>query len=93
MPYDLLKLTQEQAKRLGVTVKSSTNPKKKIDVFKNGEKIVSVGAVGYGDYPHYLLKDKALAEEKKRLYKLRHDKDRKVKGSAGWYADKLLWSG
>jgi hypothetical protein len=39
---------------LGVEVKPSSNPKKKIDVFKDNKKIASVlGANGYGDFPTY----------------------------------------
>jgi hypothetical protein len=34
---------------------------------------------------------KKIADERRRLYKIRHKKDRSVKGSAGYYADKLLW--
>lgn len=92
MDYQILPRTHEMAKHIGVTVRKSTNPNKKIDVFKDGKKVASIGGAGYEDYPHYLRKDKGIAEEKKRLYKLRHEKDRKVVGSPGWYADKLLWS-
>jgi hypothetical protein len=89
--YTIRERTRKNAERIGVTVKVSHNPNKKLDVFKNGKKVASVGGAGYGDYPTYLAKDKALAEEKRRMYKARHEKDRKVVGSAGWYADKLLW--
>jgi len=34
---------------------------------------------------------KKIADERKRLYKIRHKKDRLVKGSPGYYADQLLW--
>lgn len=37
--YQITSYSQEQAKRLGVSIKPSTNKKKKIDVFKDGEKI------------------------------------------------------
>jgi len=30
-------------------------------------------------------------KNRRRLYKLRHQKDRMKKGSAGWFADKILW--
>ena len=40
--YIITDYTKKKAKELGVDVKKSTNPKKKIDVFKNGEKIASV---------------------------------------------------
>jgi hypothetical protein len=92
MSYHITNYTKQQAKKLGVQVKHSTNPKKKIDVFKNGEKIASCGAIGYKDYPTYMLeKGKPYADERRRLYKIRHEDDRKVVGSVGYYSDKLLW--
>jgi len=90
--YSIKPYTREQAKKLGVEVKQSTNPKKKIDVFKNGSKVASVGAIGYDDYPTFKQKyNKEYADERRRLYKLRHEKDRNKKGTPGYYADKLLW--
>jgi hypothetical protein len=92
MAYSITNYTKSQAKKLGVVVKPSSVKGKKIDVFKNGEKIASVGALGYSDYPTYMkTKGKAYADERRRLYKIRHSKDRNVKGSDGYYADKLLW--
>jgi hypothetical protein len=92
MAYSITNYTKQQAKKLGVVVKPSLLKGKKIDVFKNGEKIASVGAIGYSDYPTYIkTKGKAYADERRRLYKIRHSKDRNVKGSDGYYADKLLW--
>lgn len=90
--YVITDYTREKARALGVTVRKSSNPQKKIDVFKDGKKVASVGGAGYKDYPTYLREDGVkVAEEKRRLYKLRHEKDRKVVGSPGWYADNLLW--
>jgi len=90
--YVITNYTRERAKELGVQVKHSTNPLKKIDVFKNGEKILSCGAMGYNDYPTYMKSHgKEYADERRRLYKKRHTKDRNVVGTAGYYADKLLW--
>jgi len=84
--YSITPYTYTRAKRLGVTVRPSTNPTKKIDVFK-GKKVASVGAKGMMDYPTYrLLKGNTYATRRRRLYKQRH-----VKGSAGYYADQLLW--
>jgi len=76
-------------KKLKVLIKPSTNKKKKIDVFKDNKKIASIGAIGYNDYPNYLKIDKNLADEKKKLYKLRHHKDLNSKN--GYYANKILW--
>jgi hypothetical protein len=92
MAYSITNYTKSQAKKLGVVVKPSSIKGKKIDVFKNDQKIASVGALGYSDYPTYIkTKGKAYADERRRLYKIRHSKDRNVKGSDGYYADKLLW--
>jgi hypothetical protein len=90
--YEITEYTKQKAKTLGVKVKPSSNPKKKIDVFKDREKIASIGAIGYGDYPTF-IKEKGIEYAKKRqtLYKKRHEKDRKVKGSTGMLADLLLW--
>jgi hypothetical protein len=44
------------------------------------------------DYPTYILYcGKEFANERKKLYKIRHKKDRNIKGSRGYYADKILW--
>ena len=90
--YEITNYTKAKAKELGVTVRNSTNPKKKIDVYKNNQKVASIGSIYYLDYPTYLKeKGKPFADDRRRLYKIRHNKDRKVIGTNGWYADKLLW--
>lgn len=92
MPYVITSYTREKAKNLGVTVKRSTVKGKKIDVFKNGKKVASVGALGYGDYPTFVRKKGLEYADKRRMaYKLRHEKDRHKVGTNGYYADKLLW--
>jgi hypothetical protein len=92
MVYKIKPDTYKRAKKLGVLVKPSTNKTKKIDVFKNNQKIASVGANGMNDYPTYIQKrGLQYAKTRRRLYKIRHEKDRKEKGTAGYYADQLLW--
>jgi hypothetical protein len=92
MPYNITKYTYKKAKKFGVTVKHSTNKTKKIDVFKNGEKIASVGAYGMNDFPTYIKKrGMKFAKTRRRLYRIRHEKDRHEKGTPGFYADKFLW--
>ena len=97
MAYRIKSYTFEQAKKLGVEVKPSKVKGKKIDVFKNGEKVASVGALGMNDYPTYLVKEKngiveeGTAKRRRKAYKMRHEKDRHIRGSKGFYADKLLW--
>jgi hypothetical protein len=97
MAYRIKRYTFEQAKKLGVEVKPSKVKGKKIDVFKNGEKVASVGALGMNDYPTYLEKERngvvaeGTAKRRRKAYKMRHEKDRHIRGSKGFYADKLLW--
>ena len=88
--YTITNYSRKQAKKLGVTIKRSTNTKKKIDVFKKGKKVCRVGGMGYNDYPTHMIKHgKTFAKTRRRLYRIRHSKDRK-KG-CGFYADKILW--
>lgn len=90
MTYLIQPYSYQQAKRLGVFIRPSENPKKKLDVFQQGKKVASIGAMGYSDYPSFLKKDgKAVAEERRRLYHLRHTAD-KV-GTPSYYAKRLLW--
>jgi hypothetical protein len=97
MAYKITKYTKDKAKKLGVEVKPSQNKTKKIDVFKSGKKVASVGARGMNDYPTYMdlekkgKVEKGTATKRRKLYKIRHRKDKDVKGSAGFFADKLLW--
>ena len=90
--YRITDYTKTQATRLGLVVKPSSVAGKKIDVYKDGVKVASVGALGYSDYPTYTkTMGKKYADERRRLYKIRHQKDRLKKGTNGWYADQLLW--
>jgi TRAP-type uncharacterized transport system substrate-binding protein len=92
MSYKILPHTFKQSKLLGVEVKPSTKKGKKIDVYKDGNIVASVGAIGYKDYATFMKEDgKEVADERRRLYKIRHEKTRKVVGSPSYYADKLLW--
>ena len=90
--YVITDYTRRQAKLLGVTIKPSENPAKKLDVFRDGVKVAACGARGYNDYPTFWRKyGKAYADRRRALYKQRHEKDRHEVGSNGYYADKLLW--
>jgi len=90
--YDILPYTKAQAKKLGVEVKPSTRAGKKIDVFKDGDKVASIGALGMGDFPTFQrTQGKAFAEVRRKAYKARHHKDSIKKGTAGFYASRLLW--
>jgi len=90
--YDILPYTKAQAKKLGVEVKPSTRKGKKIDVFRDGNKVASIGALGMGDYPTYQkTQGKVFADKRRELYKIRHKKDLGKKDSAGFWANRLLW--
>ena len=90
--YQITNYTKQKAKELKVKIKPSSNSKKKIDVYKDNKKVASIGSIGYDDYPTYTIKKgKQYADERRRLYKIRHSKDKNKTGTNGYYADKLLW--
>ena len=90
--YKIKDYSYEQAKKLNVEIKPSTVKNKKIDVFKNDKKISSIGDIRYDDYPTYIEKNgKEFAEKRRKLYKIRHNKTRNIKGSNSYYADRILW--
>lgn len=98
MAYKIKPHSFAQAKKLGVTIKPSKNPIKKLDVFDMaGKKLASVGAIGYKDYPSFMELEKngkvpkGTAVKRRALYKIRHEKDRKILNSPGYFADRLLW--
>ena len=90
--YKISNRSFRQAKKLNVEIYPSTRKGKKIDVYKKGKKVASIGALGYNDYNSFLKKyGKAYAEEKRKAYYKRHANKIKVKYSPGYYAAKILW--
>lgn len=88
MTYQITAYTKKRAKELGVAVKPSTRKNKKLDVFKDGEKVASIGDTRYLDYPTYQKRfGKEIADERRRLYHARHT--RKTQGEK--LAKHLLW--
>jgi hypothetical protein len=85
MTYRITDYSRNQARKLGVSIRLSSNPKKKLDVYKNGVKVASIGAIGYSDYA--TTGDK----ERRRLYRIRHKGEDKRVGSNGYYAWNILW--
>ena len=85
MPQTNIHKAQERAKKLGVTVKESTRKHKKLDVFKKGEKVASIGDVRYSDFLQHN------DPERRKRYKARHEPYRHKVGTASYYADKILW--
>jgi hypothetical protein len=91
MSYKILAQQKTAARKLGVTIKPSTVKGKKIDVFKNGDKVASIGAIGYGDYWTYYQSDRYLARSKRESYQARHAGEQNKIGSPGYYAWYILW--
>lgn len=92
MRYKISKRQYSNAKKLGVKIKPSTLKNKKIDVFKSGKKIASIGDIRYNDFSIYLRKKgKAFAQKRQKAYKSRHNKTRRKKGSRSYYTDRILW--
>lgn len=97
MPYKIKQYTYNKAKYFGVTVRPSKMKGKKIDVFRNGVKIASVGALGYADYPTYLEMERAgkvrkgMAQSRWKAYHARHRTDRVKKDTPAYWAAVLLW--
>jgi hypothetical protein len=92
MPYSIKQYSFDQAEKLGVTIKPSGDPNKKIDVFKGDKLLARIGDSKYSDYPSYIQSHgKKYANERRRLYRLRHSKDLSVKDSPGFFARKILW--
>ena len=74
--YDISPRIYTIAKRYGLEVFPSTKKYKKLDVYNNGDYIASIGDIRYKDYHMYLKQNgKAFAEERARLYYIRHKKD------------------
>lgn len=88
--YQITKHTFNQARRFGLEVKPSRRAGKKVDVFRNGEYVASIGAKGMGDFGTYLeTEGEAFAKKRRRLFHLRHPKG--PKDSPQQLAKDLLW--
>lgn len=75
----------KKAKKIKVSVKRSTKSSKKLDVMKGGVRVASIGDVRYSDFIQHG------DPERRRRYKLRHQKYRNKVGTPSYYADKILW--
>lgn len=90
--YKILDYSYSKAKELEVDIKPSTRKNKKIDVYKDGKYICSIGDSRYYDFPTYLVtKGKEYANIRKKLYGIRHSKEKDKIGTAGYYALNILW--
>ena len=92
LPYHITQSQYANARELGVYIRPPTNPNKKIDVYRAGKKVAEIGARGYMDFELWKqFKGEDYAKERRRLYKIRHEKNRNVKNTPGYYADRILW--
>jgi hypothetical protein len=91
--YEIKDYSYDQAKKLKVVIVPSTKPKYKIDILlRNGDLLTSIGAKNYSDYPTYIeTRGQKYADERRRLYHIRHKKDISKIGSRGWWASQILW--
>jgi hypothetical protein len=103
MTYKITEYTYRQAKRIGVEIKPSSDPRKKVDVYKDGELIARIGGVRangvpYLDYPTILQGERLgkypryTSSVRRSLYKKRHAKDIRTEWTPGWLAWNLLWN-
>jgi len=83
--YDLKKAIKN-ANKIGVKVKPSTRKNKKLDVFKEGQKVASIGDTHYDDFTFH--KD----EKRRANYKKRHNRYRHKVGTPSYYSDQILWN-
>ncbi len=91
MVYKITRYSYRKAEENGLTIKPSNKTHKKIDVYKNGKFIVSIGDVRYNDYPTYVLSNgKKYADERRKLYYIRHNVN-SSKYSADNLAKLILW--
>ena len=74
---------------MNLKIVPSKRKNKKIDVYKDGNYVISIGDIRYSDYPTYIkTKGKAYADKRRELFYERH-KDNN--GLAGELNKRLLW--
>jgi hypothetical protein len=89
--YRIKPLQLAKARKIGVQIRPSTRAGKKIDVYKNGRKVASIGAHGYFDYATHIERNGLqFANNRRKLYNLRHRNNMRP-GTPGYYAAKILW--
>ena len=92
MSYTITNYSKQKAKEYDVIIKPSKKKNKKIDIYKDNKLIASIGQKGYKDYGKFLEEDgKEFADTRRKLYKIRHQKNRNIKNTPGYWSDKILW--
>lgn len=91
--YKISPYAYKQAEKLGIKIEPSKRKFKKIDIYDyNKQYIMSVGDTRYNDYRSYIKeKGQEYADTRRRLYKIRHERNRHKEGTPAYYADQLLW--
>lgn len=92
--YSISKKQYDLAKEIGVQIKPSQRKNKKIDIYDaEGVYYTSIGDNRFNDHFSYLeTHGKAFADNRRRLYLLRHKKELLSIGSRGWFSAKILWA-
>ena len=85
---------QRNARRLGVNINRSSNRKKKLDVYDyHWNYICTIGDINYGDYESYIRTHGIeYANQRRILYKQRHEHTRHEVGTPSYYSWEILWS-
>ena len=87
--YQISEYSNKKAKELNLEIFPSKRKNKKIDVFKNGKYLASIGDTRYMDYPTFMARDgKEIADKHRKLSRNRHKND---DGIAGRLALAILW--
>ena len=91
--YNITQYSYDKAKKLNLIIKQSKNTNKKIDVYTiNNEFLHSIGDIRYNDYPNYcIIYNKQYADERRRLYHIRHKKGINIINSKQYLSANLLW--
>ena len=91
--YNITNYSYDKAKQLNLIIKQSKNKNKKIDVYNIDNIFLhSIGDILYNDYPNYcIVYNKKYADERKRLYHIRHKKGINIINSKQYLSANLLW--
>ena len=73
-------------------LKYSDSKKKNPKALVGSKKVASIGDINYPDYAYHMKTEgKAYADERRRLYRIRHKGEEKRKGKPGFFSWYLLW--
>ena len=86
-----MQYSYDKGRELGLKIKISKNPLKKLDVYEDNIFLNSIGDSRYNDYPNYIIiYNKEYADKRRNLYFNRHKQNANVKYSKQWLALNLL---